>query len=333
MFVAALPTASMAADSVEEIYHYVGEQRESSGSELITFFNFDPREDARINVEVIDLRGETGYQYTVPRASQLVLRTPDLGITDLYYIKVASSRPIAMSIVETYYSPTEAELGGVTPQPKLYSSYALANGSSGTSTDDFFRIYAPVTPTTIEFYDHSLTLLSTRTIEGNGLASFRGRDLGYDPYSGAFIRASDQTPNPFAISFMEGVPVAFLIIPQGIEENGDAQQVAIDFKTENKRNVINPRSMGRVWVAILSDSEFDAQQVDPMTVALGAGGAVPDKYVSKYSNRDGMLDLVLRFKTPEIGLQCGDTDVTLTGETYAGEDIIGTDRVVTVGCK
>jgi hypothetical protein len=119
----------------------------------------------------------------------------------------------------------------------------------------------------------------------------------------------------------------------GSEGDGDGLRVAIDFKTNDKRNVINPHSKGRVWVAVLSDSEFDAQQVDPMTVALGAGGAVPDKYVSKYSNRDGMLDLVLRFKTPEIGLQCGDTDVTLTGETYAGEDIIGTDRLVTVGCK
>jgi hypothetical protein len=119
----------------------------------------------------------------------------------------------------------------------------------------------------------------------------------------------------------------------GTEGDGDAQQVDIDFKPNDKRNIINPRSMGRVWVAILSAPDFDAQQVDPMTVALGAGSAVPDKYVSKYSNRDGMLDLVLRFKTPEIGLQCGDTDVTLTGETYTGGDITGIDSLVTVGCK
>jgi hypothetical protein len=42
---------------------------------------------------------------------------------------------------------------------------------------------------------------------------------------------------------------------------------------------------------------------------------------------------MLRFRTPEVGLQCGDTEVELTGETYAGDRIIGTDAVKTVGCK
>ena len=119
----------------------------------------------------------------------------------------------------------------------------------------------------------------------------------------------------------------------GTEDNGDGHQVAIDFKTNDQHNVFNPRSMGRVWVAILSDSDFDAQQVDPGTVALGRGGAAPDRYVVGDRNRDRLLDLVLRFRTPEIGIQCSDAEVTLTGKTYTGEDIYGTDSIKIVGCK
>ena len=97
--------------------------------------------------------------------------------------------------------------------------------------------------------------------------------------------------------------------------------------------MINLRSRGRFWLAILSDAEFDALQVDPATVALGAGEASPDRYRVKDVNRDRLPDLMLRFRTPEVGLQCGDTEVELTGETYAGDSVIGTDKVKTVGCK
>jgi hypothetical protein len=111
------------------------------------------------------------------------------------------------------------------------------------------------------------------------------------------------------------------------------QEVALDFKPRNPRNVINPRSRGRFWLATLSEADFDALQVDPESVALGEGGASPDRYRVKDVNRDRLPDLMLRFRTPEVGLQCGDTEVELTGETFAGDSIIGTDKVKTVGCK
>ena len=97
--------------------------------------------------------------------------------------------------------------------------------------------------------------------------------------------------------------------------------------------MINPHSKGRFWLAILSDEEFDALQVNPATVALGPAEASPDRFRVKDVNRDRLPDLMLRFRTPEVGLQCGDTKVELTGETYAGDRIIGTDAVKTVGCK
>ena len=110
-------------------------------------------------------------------------------------------------------------------------------------------------------------------------------------------------------------------------------EIGIDIKPGNRRNVINPGSKGRFWAAVVSDKVFDALQVDPATVALGSAEASPDRYRVRDVNRDRLPDLMLRFRTPEVGLQCGDTEVVLTGETYAGDSIIGTDAVKTVGCK
>jgi hypothetical protein len=48
---------------------------------------------------------------------------------------------------------------------------------------------------------------------------------------------------------------------------------------------------------------------------------------------DGDLDLVLHFRTQETGILCGDTEASLTGETFEGQAIQGSDSIVTVGCN
>ena len=50
-------------------------------------------------------------------------------------------------------------------------------------------------------------------------------------------------------------------------------------------------------------------------------------------NGDGILDLVLHFRTQETGIACGDTSAALTGETSGGLAVEGDDSVRTVGCK
>ena len=42
--------------------------------------------------------------------------------------------------------------------------------------------------------------------------------------------------------------------------------------------------------------------------------------------------MVLHFNTPDTGIVCGDAKATLTGETFDGQAIPGTDSVVTVNC-
>jgi len=44
-------------------------------------------------------------------------------------------------------------------------------------------------------------------------------------------------------------------------------------------------------------------------------------------------DTVAKFRVPESGIQCNDTDVSLTGETYAGDIITGSDSIDATECE
>jgi len=82
--------------------------------------------------------------------------------------------------------------------------------------------------------------------------------------------------------------------------------------------------MGVISVAVLGSVDFDATLVDFSTVAFGPGEASPvhDGHVEDV-NGDGFFDTVLHFNTQETGIQCGDTEATLTGETFDGQSITG----------
>ena len=113
----------------------------------------------------------------------------------------------------------------------------------------------------------------------------------------------------------------------------DVQQVSIDIKPDSDKNPVSPSSKGKLKVAILTTDDFDASTVDAGSVQFGPSEAEPLWYRLDDVDYDGDLDLVLKFNTQETGIACGDTEATLTGETFGGQSITGADSIKTVGCK
>jgi hypothetical protein len=111
--------------------------------------------------------------------------------------------------------------------------------------------------------------------------------------------------------------------------------VNIDINPGSDPNTINPRSRGRIPVAILTTDSFDATSVDPTTALFGATGteAAPVHFALEDVDADGNTDMILHFNTKATGIQCGVTSASLTGKTFDGQMIQGSDSIRTAGCK
>ncbi len=148
------------------------------------------------------------------------------------------------------------------------------------------------------------------------------------------------------ISCVEGAYVSLASESVGSED----LDVQIDVKPGENPNIINPRSNGKIAVAVLSDGTFDATQVLPETVYFaGAGVAKNDK--GKYMahaediDEDGNDDMVFHFQTSELELEGGVITLTLTGQLDSqtavesagqindGTVISGTDNVQVLQSK
>jgi hypothetical protein len=111
--------------------------------------------------------------------------------------------------------------------------------------------------------------------------------------------------------------------------------VDIDIKPGSFPNSINLGSYGVIPVAILSTPIFNAATVNSSTVRFGANGteAAPVQTALQDVDGDGDLDRILHFRTQSTGITCGATSASLSGQTFNGQAIKGTDSVRTVGCN
>ena len=109
----------------------------------------------------------------------------------------------------------------------------------------------------------------------------------------------------------------------------------IDIKPGSVPNSINPRSRGVVPVAIRTTDASRAFTVNPFTVRFGRTGTESAaKHVTfEDIGRDRKFDMILHFETEDTGIECGNTSATLTGQTWGGKAIHGSNSIRTVGCK
>ena len=119
------------------------------------------------------------------------------------------------------------------------------------------------------------------------------------------------------------------------------QTVGIDVQPWDATNTVRPAAANLIPVAVLGASigagdaaDFDASMVDPATVRLGIGNA-PNSAVPWIGDIDGDsdMDAIYGFNAQDAAILCGDTEVSLEGETIDGEAFIGTNTIVTADCE
>ena len=120
-----------------------------------------------------------------------------------------------------------------------------------------------------------------------------------------------------------------------IEYRFEPVPILIDIKPATSPNSINPKSKGKIPVAILTTSSFEATAVDPTTVLFGATGieVAPVHSALEDVDGDGDIDMILHFVTQDTGITCGTVFASLTGKMFSGVMIKGTDSIETVGCN
>ena len=116
--------------------------------------------------------------------------------------------------------------------------------------------------------------------------------------------------------------------------------VEIDIKPKSYPNSINPRSKGKIPVAILSAMDFDAStEVDTESLTFGPIGDEKSLAFCSRSpedvNDDGYYDLICHFYTQKAEFKCGNEKGILKGLTFEGTPVEGGDsvRIVPSTCR
>jgi lysophospholipase L1-like esterase len=121
---------------------------------------------------------------------------------------------------------------------------------------------------------------------------------------------------------------------------GGPVPIRADVAPWSNENLVFPASNNPILLALLSVADapsytlnLDASQIDPASVRFGPGEAA-NKAQPTFDDYDGDMhgDILLGFTTQDSGIACGDTEVNIFGETYAGESFIAEASINTTDC-
>jgi hypothetical protein len=214
-------------------------------------------------------------------------------------------------------------------------TYDLSGSSISTVTTDNPEENGPrakvlgVSSGTAAIPDLSLIARMTGSFAGEG---------GVDCNADGVIDIAPGGPLVCSISATgEGIGEAIVAL---VEAASGPTIVDIDIKPGSDPNSVNCQNPKEViTVAILTTDEFDALSVDHSTILFeGASEAhvdkngIPQRHEEDVDS-DGDIDLVLHFRFKDTTISCESTSGTLTGETYEGQAVQGTDSLNMVNVK
>jgi hypothetical protein len=125
---------------------------------------------------------------------------------------------------------------------------------------------------------------------------------------------------------------ASIVLPAGAMQ---VITVSIDLRPDDPPpTLVAPRAQGMLPVGILTTDSFDATTIATATLRLGPTGkeAPPVRVNRADVDRDGDTDLQVFFAVQELGVTCRDKRLVLRGQTTAGQEIEGSEAIVTDGC-
>ena len=107
------------------------------------------------------------------------------------------------------------------------------------------------------------------------------------------------------------------------------QVVDIDVKPKSDKNIIYSTSYGILPLAVKTDANFNADNINANSIKLGLGQATPlfkRKFLIDY-DKDGDKDAILFFKIKDIKIKPGDEELCLIGETTEGMKFKDCDKI------
>ena len=112
---------------------------------------------------------------------------------------------------------------------------------------------------------------------------------------------------------------------------GPTTIINIDIHPNHTPNLVELSKNDPIFVGVLGSSSFDPTVMDSSTVKFGRIGTEASP-VGPYSlgdfNGDGLLDTTYEFQTFDCGFLLGDTQGLLTGVTFFGMPVAGSDSVI-----